>query len=105
MASINMNFGALKVGFTHLGALLFKSTLDMVKAITTALRSKWFANTILLLTTAITGIMAGFFWAYSFNINLALSELNATSYVKVQALLNIHVRHPVFFSVFFGVAF
>lgn len=52
----------------------------------------------------LTGIMAGFFFAYSFNVNYALLELTGGEYAVVQSLLNKNVRHPVFGFFFFGTA-
>ncbi len=48
------------------------------------------------------GIMAGFFWTYSFNVNYATIALEANEYAKVQSLFNVNVRHAMFFSFFFG---
>lgn len=50
------------------------------------------------------GIMAGFFWTYTFNVNLATAQLDGASYARVQTLFNINVRHAMFFSFFFGSA-
>ncbi|OZG70021.1 hypothetical protein BTA51_28245 [Hahella sp. CCB-MM4] len=54
------------------------------------------------LATIVFGIMAGFFWTYSFNVNLALLQVDGETYARVQSLLNVNVRHPMFFSFFFG---
>ena len=51
------------------------------------------------------GIMAGFFWTYSFNVNLALLDVNGEIYATVQSLLNQNVRHFSFFMFFFGSGF
>ncbi|MBS0429103.1 MAG: DUF1772 domain-containing protein [Proteobacteria bacterium] len=48
------------------------------------------------------GVMAGFFWAYSANVALATAQMDGSLYAQVQSLLNRHVRHPVFFTFFFG---
>ena len=48
------------------------------------------------------GIMAGFFWTYTFNINRAMLEVDGSTYAIVQSLFNRNVRHPMFFSFFFG---
>jgi uncharacterized membrane protein len=48
------------------------------------------------------GIMAGFFGTYAGNVNLATRELDGPTYALVQSAFNRHVRHPLFFSFFFG---
>ena len=48
------------------------------------------------------GLMAGFFWAYSVNVSQALAQVDGATYASVQALLNQHVRHALFFVFFFG---
>ncbi|MEZ5702419.1 MAG: hypothetical protein R3E42_11505 [Burkholderiaceae bacterium] len=40
------------------------------------------------------GIMAGFFWTYSINVNLAMLEMDGPVYATVQSAFNRHVRHP-----------
>ncbi|MEZ5705035.1 MAG: DUF1772 domain-containing protein [Burkholderiaceae bacterium] len=50
------------------------------------------------------GIMAGFFWTYSINVNLAMLEMDGPVYATVQSAFNRHVRHPLFFAFFFGPA-
>ncbi len=48
------------------------------------------------------GIMAGFFWTYSFNVNIAMLQVNGETYATMQSLFNQNVRHAMFFSFFFG---
>lgn len=48
------------------------------------------------------GIMAGFFWTYTINVNLAMLEMDGPVYVTVQSAFNRNVRHPMFFAFFFG---
>lgn len=48
------------------------------------------------------GLMAGFFWAYGFNVSLATAQMDGASYAVVQSSLNRHVRHAMFFGFFFG---
>ncbi len=43
-----------------------------------------------------TGIMAGFFYTYTFNVNLAMLEVDGSTYAVVQSLFNENVRHPMF---------
>lgn len=59
-------------------------------------------NTAFAFVTLVFGIMAGFFWAYTFNVNLAMLETNAETYATVQSLFNQNVRHAYFFAFFFG---
>jgi len=48
------------------------------------------------------GIMAGFFWTYSFNVNYAMLEVDGATYARMQSLFNVNVRHAMFFSFFAG---
>lgn len=48
------------------------------------------------------GIMAGFFWTYTFNVSLALQQVDGPTYAAMQSLLNQNVRHFAFFTFFFG---
>ncbi len=48
------------------------------------------------------GMMAGFFWAYSANVNQALLQMDGATYAMVQSALNRNVRHWLFFIFFFG---
>ena len=61
-------------------------------------------NTSLALAILMFGIMAGFFWTYTFNINLATAQVDGASYAHIQSLFNVNVRHAMFFSFFFGSA-
>jgi uncharacterized membrane protein len=47
-------------------------------------------------------LMAGFFWTYSINVNLAMLEMDGPVYATVQSAFNRNVRHPMFFAFFFG---
>ncbi|MEM7798025.1 MAG: DUF1772 domain-containing protein [Chloroflexota bacterium] len=55
--------------------------------------------------TLVFGIMAGFFWTYSFNVNWAMLEVSGETYATVQSLFNENVRHGYFFFFFFGGGF
>jgi uncharacterized membrane protein len=66
------------------------------------MRITYLENATLALTTLVTGIMAGFFYTYTFNVNLAMLQVDGATYATVQSLLNQNVRHPVFFAFFFG---
>jgi uncharacterized membrane protein len=59
-------------------------------------------NTSLAVTIIVFGVMAGFFWTYSFNVNYAMQHLDGQTYATVQSLFNVNVRHAMFFSFFFG---
>lgn len=59
-------------------------------------------NAALGLAALTCGIMAGFFWTYSVNVNRALMMVDGPTYAIVQSLLNENVRHPTFFTFFFG---
>lgn len=48
------------------------------------------------------GLMAGFFWAYSANVNFATLQMDGSTYAQVQSSLNRNVRHAMFFGFFFG---
>lgn len=61
-------------------------------------------NSSLAVSILMFGIMAGFFWTYTFNVNLATAQLDGATYARVQSLFNVNVRHAMFFSFFFGSA-
>lgn len=46
--------------------------------------------------------MAGFFGTYSANVNLAMLQMDGTTYATVQSAFNRNVRHALFFALFFG---
>jgi uncharacterized membrane protein len=48
------------------------------------------------------GMMAGFFWTYSANVNLAMLQMDGATYATVQSAFNRNVRHGLFFAFFFG---
>jgi uncharacterized membrane protein len=54
------------------------------------------------LTVFWLGLMAGFFWTYSANVNFATLQMDGSTYALVQSSLNRNVRHAMFFSFFFG---
>ena len=58
-------------------------------------------NSSLALATIVFGIMAGFFWTYSFNVNYAMLQVDGSTYVQVQSLFNQNVRHSMFFYLLF----
>lgn len=48
------------------------------------------------------GWMAGFFGTYAVNVGPAMLSLDGLAYAQVQAAFNRHVRHALFFGLFFG---
>lgn len=48
------------------------------------------------------GVMAGFFWTYTFSVNPAMMQVDGEYYATVQSLFNVNVRNGMFFSFFFG---
>ena len=69
------------------------------------LKPSLFENFTVAVSLVVLGLMAGFFWTYSFNVNLATATLDGATYAKVQSLFNQNVRHFSFFALFFGGAF
>ncbi len=59
-------------------------------------------NLSLSLFIIMSGIMAGFFWTYTFSVNPAMLQVSGEYYATVQSLFNVHVRNPMFFTFFFG---
>ena len=59
-------------------------------------------NSSIAIVVLVFGIMAGFFWTYSFNINYAMMNVEGEIYAQVQSLFNHNVRHFMFFIFFFG---
>jgi len=59
-------------------------------------------KTSIALAAAVLGLMAGFFWTYSYNVNLAMLQVDGATYATVQSLFNVNVRHAAFFMLFFG---
>lgn len=55
-----------------------------------------------LLAVLAMGVMAGFFFAYSANVNLATAAFDGPTYALAQSAFNRNVRHPLFFAAFFG---
>ncbi len=66
------------------------------------MRFTFLENITIAVATFVFGIMAGLFWTYTFNVNLAMLEVDGATYATVQSLLNQNVRHLMFFSFFFG---
>lgn len=66
------------------------------------MNTTWIENGSLALSALFFGIMAGFFWTYSINVNQAMLDVSGPVYAQVQSLFNQHVRHGFFFTFFFG---
>lgn len=66
------------------------------------MKTTWLENGLLAVSVFVFGIMAGFFWTYSFNVNYAMLEMNGEIYATVQSAFNRNVRHWIFFTFFFG---
>lgn len=62
----------------------------------------WIQTLAIACACAVLGLMAGFFGTYSFNVNLAMLQVDGPVYAEVQSLLNRNVRHAGFFLLFFG---
>lgn len=59
-------------------------------------------NALMIISILLTGVMAGFFFAFSYDIIFMLDELPATRYAEVMELININVRNGMFGVFFFG---
>lgn len=57
---------------------------------------------ILSAATLFGGLMAGFFFAYSFSVNWGLKRLDNTAYLSAMQNINKEVLNPIFFTCFFG---
>ncbi len=62
-------------------------------------------NGVLALAIIVFGYMAGFFWTYTFNVNLAMLQVDGETYAIMQSLFNENVRHVPFYLLFFGGGF
>ncbi|MEI5908714.1 DUF1772 domain-containing protein [Bacillus spongiae] len=66
------------------------------------MKTSYFENGTLAIALFIIGIMSGFFYTYTINVNLAMLEVSGEIYATVQSLFNENVRHFIFFIFFFG---
>lgn len=62
------------------------------------------ATTLQVLATCLTGLTAGFFFAFSVDVAPAMRELDAAGYIATQQAINRAVRDLVFALVYFGAA-
>ncbi len=61
-----------------------------------------FADIILIITAALTALMAGLFYAWSCSVMLGFARLNDREFVSVMQKANRAIQNPVFFAAFFG---
>lgn len=66
------------------------------------MKANYFENTSIAIAAIAFGIMAGFFWTYTFIVNRAMLQVDGATYAAIQSLFNQNVRHWVFFGFFFG---
>lgn len=59
-------------------------------------------NIILVTAAALTALMAGIFFAFSFAVNLGLARLSNAEYAAAMQSINRRIQNPVFFAAFFG---
>ncbi|MDJ0753575.1 MAG: DUF1772 domain-containing protein [Ardenticatenaceae bacterium] len=72
---------------------------------TSKINITYLENGALALAILVLGYMAGFFWTYTFNVNLAMQQVDGEIYATMQSLFNENVRHIPFFLLFFGGGF
>ncbi|WP_228435854.1 chryseobasin maturation helper ChrI [Chryseobacterium pennipullorum] len=59
---------------------------------------------LLLITTILTALIGGLFYAYSCSVVLGLGKLSDTEYLKAMQHINREILNPVFFMSFMGTA-
>lgn len=59
---------------------------------------------VLIITTVLTALIAGLFYAYSCSVVLGLGKLNDTEYLKAMQNINREILNPFFFMSFMGTA-
>ncbi|WP_082140557.1 DUF1772 domain-containing protein [Chryseobacterium sp. FH2] len=59
---------------------------------------------ILIITSTLTALIAGLFYAYSCSVILGLGKLSDTEYLKAMQSINREILNPVFFMSFMGAA-
>lgn len=60
------------------------------------------ARAVLLVSTVLTGMFAGFFFTYSASVVLGLDRVDDLTYVRTFQAINDTIRNPAFAIVFFG---
>lgn len=61
-----------------------------------------FTNIILVITTTLTALMAGLFYAWSCSVMLGFAHLKDREFISVMQKTNRAIQNPVFFTAFFG---
>ncbi|RXM53149.1 DUF1772 domain-containing protein [Chryseobacterium sp. CH1] len=59
---------------------------------------------LLIITTVLTALIAGLFYAYSCSVVLGLGKLSDAEYLKAMQNINREILNPVFFASFMGTA-
>lgn len=59
-------------------------------------------RTLQILSTLFTGLNAGLFFIFSYDINIAFELLSGAEYGYIMKIINEAIRNPWFFTVFFG---
>lgn len=60
------------------------------------------ANIILIITSVLTALVAGLFYAWSVSITLGLARVSDIEYISVMQSTNRAIQNPIFFAAFFG---
>lgn len=60
---------------------------------------------LLAVSTILSGLMSGFFYAYTFSVNLGLAKLKDKEYLTAMQSINKEVLNPIFYISFFGTLF
>ncbi|MEM7117354.1 MAG: DUF1772 domain-containing protein [Chloroflexota bacterium] len=66
------------------------------------MKATYLENGLIGIATLVLGVMTGFFWTYTFNVNRAMLQVDGPTYATVQSLFNQNVRHAIFFLFFMG---
>jgi uncharacterized membrane protein len=61
------------------------------------------ADIILIITTVVTGLIAGLFYAFSYSVVLGLGKLPDAEYIRAFQNINREIQNPVFLSCFMGI--
>lgn len=59
-------------------------------------------NIILTVTTTLTALIAGLFYAYSCSVNIGLAKLPNDGYITAMQSINREIQNPIFFISFMG---
>lgn len=58
--------------------------------------------TALVVTTVLTGLLAGTYFGYACSVMLALGRTSDRTFIEVMQKINVAIQNPVFFAAFFG---